>query len=146
MCFVLHTENVQTLPFTQVHRTPAVFQSSVTRSRGEECTDTHGVMRLHRGAETHQTPTEHCTAGHVIYSKRKEHLKDNHRLFNFPSETLRTILIISLPLVHHLSPQFTPSEAKISIHAASSFSTSLSPSLSLSLNHAEVRTTQLCDR
>lgn len=71
MCLVLYTENVQTLPFTQVRMTPAVFQSSVVGSRGKECVDTRGVMRLHRGAETHQTPTAHCAAGPVIHSRRK---------------------------------------------------------------------------
>lgn len=52
--------------------------------RRGESNDTRRVMRLHRGAGTHQTPAERHAAGPMLYSGRREHLNDNQRLLGFP--------------------------------------------------------------
>lgn len=127
-------------PHSLEYGTATAFQSSITRSRREKCIETHIMMRLRGGAETHQTPTEHRTAGPVLCSRRKEHLKDNRRLFNFPSETLRIVFItfLSFSLRHSTS-------VKTRILPTSDLPP-LFHHLCLSPAHAGVRTTQLCDR
>lgn len=72
---------MQALLFTQVHGTTALH-SSITR-RGES-SDTHSVMRLHRGSGTHQTPTEHYTAGPMLHLKKKRAPEGQSQTFQFP--------------------------------------------------------------
>lgn len=72
-------------------------------------------MRLHRGVGTHQTPAERHIAGPTLHSSRKKHLKDNHRLFNLPSESCWILLIISLPAVSRHTFTITLSAVEMSI-------------------------------
>lgn len=61
---------------TRVVATLVSFYSHEERRRGESG-DTRSVMRLHRGAGTHQTPTEADTDRPKLHSRRNERLKDS---------------------------------------------------------------------
>lgn len=92
------------------HSSSTVLHSSITRSRG----DTHSVMRLHRGAGTHQTPTEHHTAGSMLHLKKKRAPEGQSQTFQFsPSENLVSSFLTLL--VYHVSPSITLPAVKIII-------------------------------
>lgn len=66
--------------------------------------DTHRVMRLHRGAGTHQTPTERRTAGPSCYTQEEKSTWRTIRLFPFhPLKLSSSFLSLQLPILLPLS-------------------------------------------
>lgn len=96
--------------------------------RGEQWYPQHDEAP--QGAGTHQTPTEHHTAGPMLHSRIKEHLKDNHKLNR--SESFSSFLTLQFT-IFLLPPHFVLFFFKVQDEhpSTSSFSSWLSRSLSL---------------